>query len=130
MRKKTALASTIALSVTVLLSASALADSPGAAGKVVSITINGSKSDDYKSFHGSLEILPPGKNTRPLDYKWGGTKCPGKDLTDHEVDILVDAFYHRKTTQVVPHSKNGQANTRCLVGFELQRRSSSTPTPS
>jgi len=130
MHNKTALASAFVLSVTALFSGSALADQTGVAGKIISVTINGSKSDDYKTFHGSVTIRPPGKRQRPVEYKWGGTACPGKDLTDHEVDILVGAFHERKSTLVVPRSKNGQGGAICLVGFELTRSGGSSPTPS
>jgi hypothetical protein len=93
----------------------------GSAGKVISVHINGSLSDSYKTFHGSVKIKAPGKRGRTSEYKWGGTACPAKDLTDHQVDLLVQAFHHRKTTQVVPRTKNGQGGVKCLVGFELRR---------
>lgn len=124
------LASVFALCLTALFSGSALADYVGIAGKVISVTINGSKSDDYKSYHGSVKIKPPGKRKRPVEYKWGGTLCPGKNLTDHEVGLLVQAFHNRKTTHVLPRMKSGQAHTKCLVGFELQRPGGGAPGPS
>jgi len=130
MRRKTALVSAFALSLTTLISGSALAYTVGVAGKIISVTINGSKSDDYNKFHGSVKIRPPGKNKRSVEYKWGGTNCPGKNLTADQVDILVGAFHERKSTHVVPHSKNGQGGAKCLVGFELKRPGGSSPTPS
>lgn len=109
-----------ALAFTAVPVADAAADSTGAAGRVVELRVNGSGSDDYGKFRGSVKIRTPGKKGRTTEYKWGGTTCPSKDLTPEQVAILADAFARRANTHVLPRTKNGQGGAKCLVAFDLR----------
>ncbi len=114
------------LSLAVLLAATSLptlasADSSGATGYVTSLTVNMKSSDTYNSYHGSVvlrEGSEPGSTLR--EYRWGGSLCSGRDLSDANVHLLTEAFRGRTDTQVIPRYKMGQAGSRCLVAFTLQ----------
>jgi len=97
------------------------ADNSGIAGYVTSLTVNQKTSDSYSSFRGSIivrEGTEPASATR--EYRWGGTLCSGRDLSDADIHLLVEALRGRADTQIKPRYKTGQAATRCLVSFTLQ----------
>jgi len=114
------------LSLAILLAASSLptlasADSSGNTGYVTSLTINMKSSNTYNSYRGSVvlrEGTEPASSLR--EYRWGGTLCAGRDLSDADVQLLTEAFRGRTDTQVIPRYKMGQAGSRCLVAFTLQ----------
>jgi hypothetical protein len=113
-----ALASLALLSTTILLSPHvASADSAGKKGRVIEISVNEPSSDDYAKFHGSVEIYS--KKTKAT-YHWGGSYCPGKDLSAESVERLTQAFMTRRWTKVKPRYKNGQGGKKCLVGFAIE----------
>ncbi len=102
----------------IALPQTAAADEEGGAGRVNRIRINTPSSDEHPSFHGALVLKQPGGDQ--VEYRWGGSSCPGQKLTDVQVDVLVSAFVERNRTMVTPRYTMGEgAGTRCLVGFEL-----------
>ncbi len=114
------------LSLAILLAASSLptlasADSSGSTGYVTSLTINTKSSDTYGSYRGSVVLREGTEPASPVrEYRWGGTICAGRDLTDADVQLLTEALRGRADTQVIPRYKMGQAGSRCLVSFTLQ----------
>lgn len=107
----------VALSAVILVPAVAYADTDGSAGTVASVTINESSADDYTIERGNL-VINEGATTRK--YQWGGAACNGKNLTDANVTLLVEAMRARTELQIVPSYKSGINSVRCLVGFRLQ----------
>ena len=95
-------------------------DTAGASGRVVNVTINTPRSDDYAAFHGSV-TLREGKKGPLREYKWGGAACPGGTLDQGTVDLLTRWF--SVFAPITPKFKNGQGGARCLVAFELGRPS-------
>lgn len=97
------------------------ADSSGSAGSVISVTVLESSSDDYGSYRGKIVIR---EGTEPsatqTEYRWGGTICANRNLSESNIALLVEALRGRSDTQVLPRYKMGQAGIRCLVSFTLQ----------
>lgn len=95
----------------------ASADSNGTKGRVIDLTVNESSSDDYAKFHGSVTLYAQKSKTT---YHWGGSYCPGKDLSSDSVERLTQAFLTRRWTKVTPTYKNGQGSYKCLVAYTLE----------
>lgn len=95
------------------------ADSAGASGRVTKVTVNTSGSDEFAQSHGAVSIRTTGKKGRTSVYKWGGSLCPGRNLTPDQVQLLVLAMARPGAARVTPRYKKGQANTRCLVSFDI-----------
>ncbi|RMG95114.1 MAG: hypothetical protein D6705_14325 [Deltaproteobacteria bacterium] len=107
------------LSILLLAPATARADATGPTGRVKSLTINTSGSDDWNTHHGAVEI---GRKKGPSAvYHFGRAYCPGKDLTDAQIALLAEALEEGGAIRVTPRYKNGQAGRKCLVGFTLRR---------
>ena len=104
----------------VLFATPALADQAGSTGRVVRVTVNTSASDDYTSFRGSM-TLRQSKDGRRIEYSWGGTKCPGSNLSEEQVALLGRALSDRRITMVPKYKPGQDSGTRCLVGFQLRR---------
>jgi hypothetical protein len=102
------------------------ADTSGASGRIVQITVNEAGSDEFTKFRGSITVWT-GKDAPEDEYKWGGSSCPGLDISAEGVDRLVNAFYTRRWTRVTPHYKVGQGGTKCLVGYELEGKANEGP---
>lgn len=109
----------VALGATVLVPAVAYAaDSNGVAGTVASVTINETSSDDYGTERGNVYINE-GQTSRK--YQWGGQACNGRNLSEANIALLVQALQARNQLQLVPSYKaGGGTNVRCLVSFRLQ----------
>ena len=112
--------SLLALAAVVSLVGSAHADEIGAAGTVASVQVNTAVADTYLSFHGQMMV----KNSAGvLDlYRWGGTTCGSRVLTEPQVAALHRALGDKKT-RVEPRHQIGQGDFRCLVGFHLVAKS-------
>ncbi len=108
----------VALSAVILVPAVAYADTDGAAGTVASVTINETSSDDYATERGNVYINE-GQTSRK--YQWGGQACNGKNLSEANIALLMEALRGRSDVQLVPSYKSGvPSSVRCLVGFRLQ----------
>ena len=98
----------------------ASADSKGQSGRIIEVQINTAGSDDHAQYRGEVTVRSGKKNTATeTTYKWGGSVCPGKDLTEHQVELLVHALTDRGRVSIVPRYKNGQGGNKCLVAFSL-----------
>jgi len=106
-----------ALAAVVLVPAVAFADADGIVGTVASVVINESTADDYAVERGSM-IVNEGAVTRK--YQWGGTACSGRNVSEANITLLVEAMQNQDRLQIVPSYKTGAGLARCLVGFKLQ----------
>ena len=108
----------VALSAVVLMPVVAhAADTDGAAGTVASVTVNETSSDDYGTERGNVYVNE-GQTSRK--YQWGGQACNGRNLTEANIALLVEALRGRAELQLVPSYKAGGGGVRCLVSFRLQ----------
>jgi hypothetical protein len=97
------------------------ADEPGKSGRVVEVRINNPSSDAHPSYHGAITLKLVGSSSL-VEYRWGGSSCPGQTLTEAQIDVLVTAFVERSRTKLTPMYTMGEGTgtaTRCLVGFTL-----------
>ncbi len=106
-----------ALTAVVLVPAVAYADADGIVGTVASVVVNESTADDYATERGSI-IVSEASATRK--YQWGGMACSGRNLSEANIELLVEAMQNRDKLQIVPSYKTGAGLARCLVGFKLQ----------
>lgn len=94
----------------------ALADDTGAMGPLVALSDNTSSADLYLQYHGRM-FVKNGSGTLD-EYRWGGTSCGSRTLTEPELAMLQRAL-ERKNMLIEPRSQDGQGSTKCLVGFTL-----------
>ena len=106
-----------ALAAVVLVPAVAYADADGLKGTVAAVTVNETSADDYSAERGNL-VVNEGSVSRK--YQWGGTACNGKNLTEANIDLLIQAMRSTDKIEVVPSYKTGAGQARCLVGFRVQ----------
>lgn len=106
-----------AVSAVVLVPVVAFADADGLVGAVASLTVNESTADDYAVERGNLYVNEASATRK---YQWGGTACSGRNISDANIQLLVNAMQNRDKLQVVPSYKTGAGLVRCLVGFKLQ----------
>ncbi|GGC98626.1 hypothetical protein [Aquisalinus flavus] len=91
------------------------AQSPYQRGTITSIYLSGQGSDNFAKYRGTVTLDFVGTGT--LDYTWGGSTCPGRDLSAEQVQILVMARAH--DLKITPEHKRGQGGALCLTGFAL-----------
>lgn len=84
-------------------------------GAIISLYLNSQGSDNFAKFRGILTLDFVG--TGAMEYKWGGSTCPGRDVSPENVQILVMARAHG--LKVTPETKPGQGGAKCLTGFTL-----------
>jgi hypothetical protein len=109
---------TIAVLASLAVSSPALADdAEGLGGTIVELEVNTTSADTYLQYHGRL-VVAGGKNlTTKTEYKWGGTACGTRVLSDAMVALLQRAL--ETATPIVPRYQIGQGSSQCLVGFKL-----------
>jgi hypothetical protein len=90
------------------------ADLIGTTGTLTSLEVNNSTSDTFLQYHGRISILSEGRTS---DYRWGGTSCSNKTLTESQVTMLQRAL--ESGTPLTPRYQAGQGTNKCLVGFVL-----------
>ena len=73
-------------------------------------------NDEYAKMHGELEVYPVSKN-KTYTYRWGGSSCPGRNMTDTNVMLLAEGLTHKMKIQI--EMKLGQGGSKCIVGFRL-----------
>ncbi len=96
------------------------ADSKGAAGRIVEVQVNAQGSDNHALYRGAVKVRSGKKKAFTYaTYKWGGSTCPGKDLTADQVAVLSEALANRSRVSLIPRFKNGQGGNKCLVSFSL-----------
>lgn len=119
-RPVAALASLFLLAVAVPATAFA-ADETGTAGFVDKVEINTPSADAYLAYHGRV-VLASGKGgTTKTEYRWGGTSCGTRVVSEDLVQILVQASRNSDIV-VTPRFQIGQGDIKCLVGFTVQEK--------
>ena len=91
----------------------ALADTEGPSGEIASVTLLTPSADNYVQYHGRMFVLEADDTL--TEYRWGGTSCGSKVLSESQVARLMDlstAPYMR----ITPVWENGAGSTICLVG--------------
>lgn len=107
----------LAALMTALAPATSFADSNGLYGAVDSVTVHESSSDNYAMVNGVLTVRE--KSGTKRDYKWGGSLCPGRNVSAGSLSMLFDSLRSQTNVQITPTYKLGNGNTRCLTGFKL-----------
>jgi hypothetical protein len=96
----------------------AAADTEDPGGYIAHLDVNQPSADTYLIYHGRMIITSGGKNNvASAEYRWGGTSCGSRTLTENQVAILQRAL--ESNTRVLPRFQDGQGTTKCLVGFRL-----------
>ena len=94
----------------------ASADDTGLVGSVVGLAVNTTSADTYLQYHGRMFVK--NVNNTLDEYRWGGTSCGSRVLTEEHVATLQRALNHKKMT-IEPLSQTGQGDAKCLVGFTM-----------
>lgn len=99
-----------------LLAAPAVqADEVGGIGPIVALQLNTPSGDAYLQYHGRMFV----KSATGVDeYRWGGTSCGSRVLTDTQFAAVQRAF-DNKQLRIRPIYQDGQASTLCVVGFTM-----------
>lgn len=90
------------------------ADQIGRDGLVETLTTYQNTADTYLAMHGAVVLATV---AGAEEYKWGGSACSNRALSDRHVEMLQRAMESGAT--VSPRFKAGQGTNRCLVGFVL-----------
>lgn len=85
-------------------------------GTLERVLINEPTSNDFAAFHGEITVR---YGSQTIEYKWGGARCPGRNLREMSQSMLASAL--RDQLKIRVETKNGSGGTLCLVGFELTR---------
>jgi hypothetical protein len=93
------------------------ADQVGKPGTANKVEINTPSADAYLQYHGRV-FIQVGKTS--TEYRWGGTSCGTKTLSDDQVELLVGAVRDSRSVSVQPRYQAGQGSAKCLVGFTIQ----------
>ncbi len=110
----------IALGVVLVLGMSdAVADTVGVAGKLVGIRRVTPASDSATKLRGAVYVDEGGGVI--TEYVWSGAWCPGKNLTEAEIQILA-GFVGDGRVRITPIYRFGQASKLCLVDFVIAHK--------
>ena len=101
---------------TTLLAGAAWADETGPAGTILSLEERTVSSDLYVQAHGIL-LVKQSIDDMVVEYRWGGTSCGSKILTESQFSYLMD-LAAAPYMLIEPIYKAGQGQTICLVGFK------------
>lgn len=74
---------------------------------------------NWKSFHGAIWLEIDKAST---NYRWGGSQCGGRDLSESKVQLLFAAFrseYQVTLEYVVNDVKD--KHYRCITGFSISK---------
>lgn len=112
--------SLIAALTAVMIPAVSFADSAGGVGNVEAVTLHEPGSDNHGMFNGSVTIKE--KTGQKREYKWGGSLCPGREISATSIGLLFEALRARKAIEITPNYKTGNGNERCLTGFKIENR--------
>jgi hypothetical protein len=111
--------SLVAVLMMALVPATTFADSLGTIGSVESVTVYESGASEYGAANGLLTVKEDNANNTKRDYKWGGSLCPGYNLSTSSLGMLFDALRSQADVAITPTYKMGNMSTRCLTGFKL-----------
>jgi hypothetical protein len=96
------------------------ADDIGPVGSVVSVQTYTSSADGYLAYHGRAFVRSIDDGT-VAEYRWGGSACGTKQLSEAQVAALQQAFENKKTL-IQPTTLPGQGLSLCLVGFQFVQK--------
>jgi hypothetical protein len=96
------------------------ADDVGQYGTPVALQVNTVASDTYLQFHGRLSVKAADGTLG--EYRWGGTSCGSRVLTDAQVAALQRALDNNKM-RIKLLTQDGQGSTICVVGFQIAPKS-------
>jgi len=101
----------------------ARADDIGLVGSIASLDVYTASADTSLINHGRIYV----KNTNGAlgEYRWGGTSCGSRVLTEAQFAALQGAQNNKKMT-IKPTSQPGQGGAKCLVGFTLVEKKNLT----
>ena len=88
----------------------------------VDITVNDAGSDDFSAYKGEVRVRA---NKTITVYRWGGSACPGKDLSAANVALLFEAA--EESAKITPKYKPGAGSNKCLTGFKTQFKKDKGP---
>ena len=111
---------TAALSVVVTLAVPSIASAEalGTKGTISSLETNTQSADMYLAYHGRMFVLSGSKGaTTTAEYRWGGTSCGTRTLSEGQVAMLQRAL--ESGTPVTPRWQDGQGDVKCIVGFTI-----------
>jgi hypothetical protein len=94
----------------------ASADDVGTPGTLAALQVTTDSADTHLQFHGRLFVKNVNGNID--EYRWGGTSCGSRTLTEEQTATLQRAL-HSKQVHIRPLHQDGQGQTICLVGFTL-----------
>ena len=100
---------------TALLGGVAWADETAPIGVVFSVEILTPSADVYIQYHGRL-VVKQSIDEMEVEYRWGGTSCGSKILTDSMLAYLTDLSSTPYMLVEATHSL-GAGQTKCLVGI-------------
>ncbi len=109
----------ITLAAMLAIPSVALADELGTKGTIASLEVNMPSADAYLQHHGRIVVVS-GNNkpsTSSAEYRWGGTACGSRTLSEAQVTMLQRAL--ESGTPITPRFQDGQGSTKCLVGFTI-----------
>lgn len=116
------LAKVIGLSAAVisgLLATSVQADEDTEEFPLVFLEINTTSADTYLQYHGkALTKISSGVYE---EYRWGGTSCGSRVLTEQHLTALQGAL-DNPNVKVAFRYQDGQGLSKCVVGFSLVRK--------
>lgn len=107
----------IAVLASLAISSLAFADTQGIGGTVIELEVNTTSADTYLQYHGRAVIVSGKSNTTNTEYRWGGTSCGTRTLSDSMVAMLQRAL--ESGAPIVPRYQDGQGMAKCLVGFRF-----------
>jgi len=101
-------------------------ESVGALGPIVVVARNSTSADLYLQFHGRMVV---GDSIGGYaEYRWGGTSCGTRTLTEFQVGELLAAMNNPRML-IQPIWQDGQGSTQCLVGYSFVLRSETGALP-
>lgn len=114
-----------ALAVTIAIPLTAYAaDLTGGEGRVRSVETVTPSADTYLQYHGRVFVVTA---TGMDEYRWGGTACGSRTMTDESIALLVQAA-QSTVLRITPTYQDGQGSAKCLVGFALRNKDIKDPT--
>ncbi len=101
-------------------STAAVADDVGVVGTPVGLSVNTPVGDTFLQYHGRLFVKAVDGTV--LEYRWGGSSCGSRVLTDAQVAALQAALNNNKM-RIQVLTQDGQGLSKCVVGFTAAPKS-------
>ncbi len=98
----------------------ALADDIGAVVTPIGLQVNTVPGDTYLIYHGRL--FAKAADGTVEEYRWGGSACGSRVLTEPQVAALQAALNNNKMRIQILH-QIGQGDSKCIVGFTVVPKS-------